>query len=145
MKKQNSSILLLNLRTPTKNILRIKQAAHEEVKGILTNSKILLNFATASVIESLRINRELCDFVLNDISNDSSTTSYGSNCLSLMVSGQQQQQQQQSFSYLNDDICIAVILEQAEKLYNMFITKLTDSVMAAAAIRDNIIIVTIIR
>jgi hypothetical protein len=27
-------------------------------------------------------------------------------------------QQQQSFSYLNDDICIAVILEEAEKIYN---------------------------
>jgi hypothetical protein len=47
-----------------------------------------------------------------------------------MLSGQQQQQ---SFSYLNDDICTAVILEEAEKLYNELTTKLTNSVIAAAA------------
>ena len=43
------------------------------------------------------------------------------------------QQQQQSFSYLNDDICTVVILEEAEKLYNDLTTKLTNDVMAAAA------------
>jgi hypothetical protein len=37
------------------------------------NGKILLNFATASVIESLRRNPELCNFVLNDISNNNDT------------------------------------------------------------------------
>jgi hypothetical protein len=46
-----------------------------------------------------------------------------------MLSGQQQQQ---SFSYLNDDICTAVILEEAEKLYNDLTTKLTNEVRAAA-------------
>jgi hypothetical protein len=34
---------------------KIKQAAEENVKSVLTNSKILLNFAIASVIESLRV------------------------------------------------------------------------------------------
>jgi hypothetical protein len=62
------------------------------VKSVLTNGKLLLNFATASVFESLRINPELCNFVLNNISNnnDPNTTSYGSNYLSLTVSGQKQ-------------------------------------------------------
>jgi hypothetical protein len=46
-----------------------------------------------------------------------------------MLSGQQQQQ---SFSYLNDHICTAVILEEAEKLYNDLTTKLTNEVRAAA-------------
>jgi hypothetical protein len=40
-----------------------------------------------------------------------------------------QQQQQQSFN----DRYTALIIEEAEKLYNMFITKLTNTVMAAAA------------
>jgi predicted transcriptional regulator len=48
---------------------KIKQAAEENVISVLTNGKILLKFATASVIESLRRNPELCNFVLNDISN----------------------------------------------------------------------------
>ena len=44
-----------------------------------------------------------------------------------------QKQQQQSFSYLNDDICTAVILEEAEKIYNKLTIKLTNDVIAAAA------------
>jgi hypothetical protein len=64
-------------------------------RPIKTNGKILLRFAIASVIESLRRNPELCNFVLND--ND--TTSYGSNYPSLMSSGQQQHQQSFNDSY----------------------------------------------
>jgi transposase len=107
--------------------LKIKQAAEENVKSVLMNGKILLQFATASVIESLRRNPELCNFVLNDISsNDTNTTSYGSNCPSLMS------EQQQPFSYIDDDIYSALILEESEKLYNKFITKLTNNVLVAA-------------
>ena len=47
---------------------KIKQAAYEEVKSVLNNSKLLLKFATASVIESLRRNSELYNFVLYDTS-----------------------------------------------------------------------------
>jgi hypothetical protein len=100
------------------------------VKSVLTNSKLLLNFATASVIESLKRNPELYNFVLNDISNnnDTDTTSYGSNCLSLTLPGEQQ-----SSSYISDDIYTVVILEESEKLYNKLVIKLTNEAMAAAA------------
>jgi hypothetical protein len=102
---------------------KIKQAAYEEVKSVLTNGKLLLQLATASVIESLRSNPELCNFVLYNIS----TTTYGSNSPSLMLSGRQHQQQ--SFN----DTYAALILEEAEKLYNELITELTNRVMAGAA------------
>ena len=46
-----------------------------------------------------------------------------------MLSGQQQQQ---SFSCLNDTYT-ALILEEAENLYNKLTTKLTNRVIAAAA------------
>jgi hypothetical protein len=46
----------------------------------------------------------------------------------LTVSGQQQQQQ--SFN----DIYTAVLLEDSEKLYNQFITKLTNEIIAATAL-----------
>jgi hypothetical protein len=46
-----------------------------------------------------------------------------------MLSGGQHQQQQQAFN----DIYIALILEEAEKLYNELITELTNSAIAAAA------------
>jgi len=101
---------------------KIKQAAEENVKTVLTNGKLLLQFTTASVIESLRRNPELCNFVLNDTSVQTTSAAYGSNYLSLM-SGRDQHQQ--SFN----DTYTALILEEAEKLYNELITKLTNSVI----------------
>jgi hypothetical protein len=131
----NEKISLEALVTEFKNkneeYLKIKEAAYEEVISVLTNGKLLLRFATASVIESLRRNPELCNFVLNDISKNNNTTS-GSDHLSLMSPGQQLQQ---SFSYLNNDIYSAVLLEESEKLYNIFITKLTNSVIAATRVQ----------
>jgi hypothetical protein len=92
--------IVIGFKSNNEEYLKIKQTAEENVKSVLTNTKILLNFATASVIESLRRNPELCNFVLNDISN-------------------------------NNDI--AVILEEAEILYNELIMKLTNSVISASA------------
>ena len=102
----------------------IKQAAEEKVKDVLTNGKLLLKFATLSVIELLRKNPELCNFVLNDIS-DNNHTAYRSNYLSLMS----EQQQQESFSYINDNPYVDLILEKSERLYNDLTTKLTNDVM----------------
>jgi hypothetical protein len=56
-----------------------------KVKDVLTDGKLFLKFAALSVIESLRGNPELYNFILNDISNND--TSYGSNYPLLMLSG----------------------------------------------------------
>jgi hypothetical protein len=85
-----------------------------------------LKFATLSVIESLRSNPELYSFVSYSTSFESATT-FGSNYPSLMLSGQQHQQQSFNDSYT------ALILEEAEKLYNELITELTNRVIAATA------------
>jgi hypothetical protein len=108
---------------------KIKHAAEEKLKDVLTNSKLLLQFTLASIIESLRSNPELCNFVLYNTSSviTASSATYGSNYLSLISSGGQQQQQQ-SFN----DTYTALILEEAEKLYNELITEFTNRVMAAA-------------
>jgi hypothetical protein len=42
---------------------KMKQAAYEEVKSVLTDGKLLLKFATVSIIESLRSNPELYNFI----------------------------------------------------------------------------------
>ena len=109
---------------------KIKQAAEEKVNDVLTNGKLILKFATFSVIESLRSNPELYNFVIHD-NLTNTTISYGSNYPSFMLSGRQQQQQ--SFN----DIYTALILEEAEKIYNQLTTELTNGVIAgtAAAIR----------
>ena len=105
---------------------KIKQAAYEEVRSVLNNSKLLLKFATLSVIESLRSNYELYNFIMYDNSNNNTSISYGSNYLSFMLGGRQQQQ---SFNVRYT----ALILEEAEKLYNELIIELTNKVMATAA------------
>jgi hypothetical protein len=83
-----------NLVTQFKNnneeyLNKIKQAAYEEVKSLLTDSKLLLKFATFSVIESLRTNPELYNFISHSTSVEITPNTYGSNYLSLM-SGRQQ-------------------------------------------------------
>jgi hypothetical protein len=98
------------------------------VKSILTNGKLLLKFAILSVIESLRANPELYNFVIYNNSNNTAS-SYGPNYPSLMLSERQQHHQQQSFN----NSYTALILEEAEKLYNTLKIELTNRVMAAAA------------
>jgi hypothetical protein len=100
---------------------KIKQAAYEEVKSILTNGKLLLQFATLSVIESLRTNSELYNFILYSTAVEINSSSYASNNLSLIS---EQQQQQQSFN----DSYTSLILEEAEKIYNKLTIELANSV-----------------
>ena len=107
--------------------LKIKQAVEEKVSSVLTDVKVILQFVLASVIEAIRRNPELYNFVIYDNSNNT-PISYGSDYPSLMLSGRRQQQQQ-SFN----DSYTAVILEEAEKLYNELTTELTNIVIAAAS------------
>jgi hypothetical protein len=81
-----------------------------------------LKFATLSVIESLRSNSGLYNFVIYDNSNNT-TISYRPNYPSLVS-----EQRQQSFN----DNYTALILEEAEKLYNKLTTELTNRAIAAA-------------
>ena len=106
---------------------KIKQAAYEGVKSVLTDNKILLKFATLSIIESLRSNSKLYNFILYNNSNNTAI-SYGPTYPSLMLSGRQQHQQQ-SFN----DCYTALILEESEKLYNKLTTEFANMVIAATA------------
>ena len=73
------------------------------------------------------MNSELYNFVIHDNSNNTNII-YGSKYHSLMLSGRQQQQQSFNDSYT------ALILEEAEKLYNKLTTKLTNTIIAATAV-----------
>src|SRR5215204_2510572 len=84
--------LVTHFKNNNKEYSKIKQAAEEKVKDVLTNSKLLLKFVTLSVIESLRSNPELYNFIIHDNSNNTTIISNGSNYHSLMLSGQQHQQ-----------------------------------------------------
>jgi hypothetical protein len=126
----NEKIRIANLVTHFKSnneeYLKIKQVAEDKVKDVLTNSKLLLKFTIFSVIESLRSNPKLYDFISYSTSVENTSTIYGSNYPSLMLSGRQQQQQSFSDSYT------ALILEEAGKIYNKLTTELTNRAIAAA-------------
>jgi len=125
--KARLEALVTGFKNNNEDYLKIKQAAEEKVKDVLTNGKLILKFATFSVIESLRSSPELYNFVIHDNSNNT-PISYGSNYPSSMLLGRQEQQQQ-SF---NDSYTV-LILEEGEKLYNKLTTKLTNRGIAAAA------------
>ncbi len=55
--------IVTEFKSNNEEYLKIKETAEENVKSVLTNSKLLLKFATFSVIESLRSNHELCNFI----------------------------------------------------------------------------------
>jgi hypothetical protein len=109
---------------------KIKKAVEEKIKEVLTNGKFLLQFAVASVIESLRSNPKVYNFIMYYNSNNTATISYGSNYPSFMSGGQQQQQhQEQSFN----GRYAALILEEAEKIYNKVTKEFTSRVITASA------------
>ena len=85
-----------------------------------------MKLATASVIESLRMNPELYNFVIYYNSNNNTAISYASDYPSLMLSGRQQQQQSFNGRYA------ALILEEAEKIYNKLPRQLTNRVIATS-------------
>ena len=125
----NEKARIENLVTHFKNnneeyLIKSNRTAEEKVKDVLTNSKLILKFATLSVIESLRSNSELYNFISYSTSVvTASSTTYGSNYLSLMSSGQQHQQQ------LFNNTYTALILEESEKLYNKLTTELTNIII----------------
>ena len=128
----NEKIRIESVVTEFKNsdaeYLKLKQVAEDKVKSVLTNGKILLKFATGSVIESLRRNHELYNLITYTMSDTSNTTSYLCNYLSL-ISGEQQE----LFNYATEDGYATLVLEEAEKLYNELTTKLTNEIIAATA------------
>jgi hypothetical protein len=124
--KTRLEAIVTEFKNNNEEYLKIKQEAEEKVKDVLTNGKLLLKFATLSVIESLRSNYELYNFISYGTSVETTSTAYGSNYISLL-SGRQHQQ-------LFNDSYIALILEESEKLYNKLITEFTNRVTEAASL-----------
>jgi hypothetical protein len=124
--KARLEAIVTGFKSNNEEYLKIKQEAEEKVKSVLTNGRLILKFATFSVIESLRSNPQLCNFIMYNNTNNTAM-SYGHKYPLLVLSGRQQQQ---SFS----DSYTALILEEAEKLFNKLTAELTNRVMGAAAV-----------
>jgi DNA-binding CsgD family transcriptional regulator len=117
--RNDTSMLQFQKRIDERHLYQLKNQ-------IASTTKLLLKIATLSVIESLRMNPELYNFISYSNSVETASITYGSNYHSLMSPGRQHQQ---SFN----DTYTALILEEAEKLYNKLTIELTNRVIAAAA------------
>ena len=84
----------------------------EEVRSVLTDGKVLLQFALASIIETLRRNPDKYNNLLICTSSSSSTAIIST---------------QQSSSPHYDEEYNAMILEVADKLYNTLLKQLVST------------------
>ena len=107
-------MILLNEGNKEKCI-KIKKT--EEIKGVLTHSKVLLQFALASIIEAMRRNTDKYNNLLVSNSSSSSTA---------VISAQQSLSSQPEHY---DEEYNSMILEVADKLYSTLLKQLVSNIM----------------
>jgi chromosome segregation ATPase len=95
--------------------LKIQQTVENKVRSVLTDGKVLLQFALASVIEAIRINPDKYNNLL--FSDTSSSTAMPA--------------QQSSLLHVKD--YMEKVLEKANRLYDTVQNHLTNSIMDNAA------------
>jgi hypothetical protein len=104
--------------------MKITKTVEEKVVSVVSDVKVLLRCALSSVTESARNDPERYRLIFYNMSG-SITDYYSSSCqdyaASYMSGGQIQQQQQHSSPDYNTEAAIAVIVEEAEKLFNKLI------------------------
>src|SRR5919112_518954 len=105
----NSYHMLCERKRQDEEYLKITKGAEEEVRNILTDGKVLLQFALASIIEAMRRNPDKYNNLL--VSNTSSSTP----AQHLLLS---------HIEYYKD-----IILDEANRLYDMLLKYLTNSIM----------------
>jgi hypothetical protein len=99
-----------------KEYLKIKKTVEEEVNKFLTDGKVFLQFALASVIESIRRNTEKYNNLLVSNTSESSTSTPAQGSLLLHIEDYRD-----------------MILEEANRLYDNLLHHFTNSIMDNAA------------
>ena len=102
---------------------KIRNAAEEKMRSVLSNSKMLLKLALLSLTESMRKDQDkYSQLIYHNTPPTAASSDYGSNQCYGTASSEQQQQ------YPSWD-CIDMLLEEAEKLYNKLAKELLDEVI----------------
>ena len=107
--------LVGRFKTNNEEYLKIQQTVGDKVKSVLTDSKLLLQFALALVIEALRRNPDKYNNLL--VCN---AFSWSTAIISV--------QQASSQLHYNEDYN-AIILDVADKLYSTLLKQLVDTIM----------------
>jgi hypothetical protein len=110
--------LLDNFQNNNEEYNKIRNAAEEKVRSVLSDRKMVLKLALLSLIESMRNNPDKYNALIFYDTSGIQTTGY-SHYYDTVLYGQQQQQ------YPPQDY-IFVLIEEAEKLYNKLPKELGD-------------------
>jgi hypothetical protein len=105
-----SQALIARFKSNNEGYLKIQQTVEEEVRSVLTDGKVLLQFSLAALIESIRRNPDKYnDLLVGNASLSSTPTQYS---LLSHIEG-----------------CKDAILEAADKLYDILLKHFTNSIM----------------
>ena len=102
--------------------LKIIKTVGEEVLSVISNVKVLLRYALLSMTESIRNDPERFRSIFNNVS---SMIDYSSNGQDYMYG---QQQQYPSLDY-GTEANAAILIDEAEKLYNNLVKDCTNKVI----------------
>jgi hypothetical protein len=105
--------LVSRFKSNNEEYRKIKQRAEEEVRNVLTDGKVFLQFALASVIEAIRRSPDKYINLLNHNTSSSTTTPI-----------------QEPLPLHNEDYK-TMTLEESEKLYNELIKEMVNRIMSA--------------
>jgi hypothetical protein len=105
--------LVSRFKSNNEECRKIKQRAEEEVRSVLTDGKVLLQFALTSVIEAFRRNPDKYNNLLAH--NISSSTAVPA---------------QEPLPLHNEEDYKTMILEESDKLYNELIKEMVNRIMS---------------
>jgi hypothetical protein len=120
-KKMKLEALVNDYQDNNEEYVKFTKTVQEKVFGVLSNAKVFLRGALLSITESIRNNPERYRSLFYNMSpsiidySGSSSQDYTASCMY-----EQQQQQNSSLDY-DTEVNAAIIIDEAEKLYNKLV------------------------
>jgi transposase len=130
-KKIELEVLVKRFENNNEEYLKINQTVRENVSSILSNAKSLLRLALDSLIESVRNDPAKYSPLVYYCNNNNMSMSS-----SYMYGGQQQHHYIPSQDYFIEHYT-AMLVEEAEKLYNKLVKDLTNRIICDMAFSNN--------
>jgi hypothetical protein len=117
--------LVESFQNNNEEYIKVTKAVEQKVLSALSNAKVLLRYALLSITESARNDPERYRLIFYNMPS-SRTDYYSSSCqqyytASDMYGGQIQQPQQYQSPDYNTEVNVAMIVDEAEKLYNKLV------------------------
>jgi hypothetical protein len=113
---------------------KLEQIVEKKANDLLSDKRLILKLALFCLIESMRNNKDKYNYLINGgILTSMPRTGYSNNSQLFLV--KQRQEQHLSVSQRNDDIAEiyrSLLLDEAEKLYEQLVTRLTNGTLSDA-------------